>query len=176
MKKPIHMIVAHDRNRGIGYKNALPWCLPEDLIHFKKITTYVNNPEKQNMIIMGKKTWQSLPVRPLPNRLNMILSTHTPLEYPVTTNGAFKHAVCLNDAILSADMDDSVESVYIIGGAQLYNYVLRENICTNIYVTKVEGSYETDTFIKEIDENYYEIKDTRNGQECEYITYRRLKM
>jgi dihydrofolate reductase len=173
-EKPIYMIVAYDSNRGIGYKNALPWCLPEDLINFKKITTSVKDPEKQNMIIMGKNTWRSLPKRPLPNRLNMILSTHIPLEYPVTTKGLFKHCVCLDDAILTANMDDSIENIYIIGGGQLYNYVLDNNICEKIYVTKVEGSYKTDTTINEINKKYYTMKNVEKGQECEYITYERV--
>jgi len=172
--KPIHMIVAHDENRGIGYKNALPWCLPEDLIHFKKITTCVKDPEKQNMIIMGKNTWNSLPIRPLPNRLNMILSTHIPLEYPVTTKGPFKHCICLDDAIMTANMDDCIENIYIIGGQQLYNYVLDNNICNKIYVTKVYGSYYTDTTINEINKKYYQMKSIVNEDECEYITYERV--
>ena len=63
----IHLIWAQDKNGGIGKDGKLPWHISEDLKNFKKITS--NHP-----VIMGRKTWDSLPIKPLPNRRNIILS------------------------------------------------------------------------------------------------------
>ena len=63
----IHLIWAQDVKRGIGTNGKLPWHIPEDLKNFKKITSNAT-------IIMGRKTWDSLPVKPLPNRRNIVLS------------------------------------------------------------------------------------------------------
>ena len=64
----IHLIWAQDKNGGIGKDGKLPWHISEDLINFKKITS-------NNTIIMGRKTWESLPKKPLPNRRNIVLSS-----------------------------------------------------------------------------------------------------
>ena len=68
----INIIVAYTKNKGIGFKNKIPWKLNSDLIRFKKLTIGNGN----NSVIMGKKTWDSLPynVKPLPNRTNIIIS------------------------------------------------------------------------------------------------------
>ena len=65
----INIIVAYCKNRGIGICNRLPWYLPQDLKRFKLLTT-----GDENSIIMGRKTWESLPVKPLPKRKNIIVS------------------------------------------------------------------------------------------------------
>ena len=67
----INMIVAMCLNRGIGYKNSIPWYIPEDFKFFKNNTTQINN----SGIVMGKNTWLSLPKKPLKNRENIILSS-----------------------------------------------------------------------------------------------------
>ena len=66
----IHLIWAQDNNGGIGQANQLPWKISEDLKHFKKLTL-------NSTVIMGRKTWDSLPIKPLPNRRNIILSRNT---------------------------------------------------------------------------------------------------
>ena len=64
----VHLIWAQDKNGGIGKNNMLPWHISEDLINFKKITS-------NHTIIMGRRTWESLPKKPLPNRRNIVLSS-----------------------------------------------------------------------------------------------------
>ena len=64
----INIIVAYCRNRGIGYKNTLPWNLPNDLKRFQQLTT-------NQSIIMGRKTWESLPIKPLNRRNNIVVSS-----------------------------------------------------------------------------------------------------
>ena len=71
------LVVAMDEERGIGKQGTLAWRLPADLKHFKEITTEVKDMKKQNAVIMGRKTWESLPekFRPLPQRLNIVVTT-----------------------------------------------------------------------------------------------------
>ena len=66
--KSFSLIVAFDKSYGIGLKNSIPWKLPHDMSNFLKLTT-------NNIIIMGKKTWDSLPIKPLPNRVNIVLTS-----------------------------------------------------------------------------------------------------
>ena len=81
----IHLIWAQDENGGIGKNGKLPWYISEDLKKFKKITS-------NSTIIMGRKTWESLPMKPLPNRDNIVLSSTA--QNNVTTYKSYKE--CLN--------------------------------------------------------------------------------
>jgi hypothetical protein len=73
---PMNIIVAVDKNFGIGKNNSLPWRLPKEHKHFVKLTTTTDNPNKINAVLMGRKCWESIPYkfRPLKNRLNIVLS------------------------------------------------------------------------------------------------------
>ena len=74
-KKAINIIVATSTNYGIGYDNKMCWHIPEELKHFKRITTSCDDKKKRNCVIMGKNTWYSLPKRPLVDRINIIISS-----------------------------------------------------------------------------------------------------
>ena len=101
----ISIIAAVDRKRGIGYQNRLLFWLPNDLKRFKALTT-------GNTIIMGRKTFESLPKGALPNRRNVVLSTQKDLICPGT-----EVFPSLEEALSSCQPD---EHVYIIGGASVY--------------------------------------------------------
>jgi dihydrofolate reductase len=73
--KDINIIVATSTNYGIGFENKMCWHIPNELKHFKNITTTVDDINKKNCVIMGKNTWYSLPKRPLVNRINIIISS-----------------------------------------------------------------------------------------------------
>ena len=105
----ISIIAAVDRKRGIGYQNRLLFWLPNDLKRFKALTT-------GNTIIMGRKTFESLPKGALPNRRNVVLSTQKDLLCP----GAEVFS-SLEEALNSCQPD---EHVYIIGGASVYRQAL----------------------------------------------------
>ena len=101
----IHLIWAQDENQGIGANGKLPWHIPEDLKNFKKITSHAN-------IIMGRKTWESLPMKPLPNRRNIVFSSKK-INAVETYNSYQKCITKLNE--------ENVNKIYIIGGRSIYN-------------------------------------------------------
>ena len=100
----IHLIWAQDYNGGIGKDNNLPWHISEDLKNFKLLTL-------DSAILMGRKTWDSLPFKPLPNRRNIVLSTQPIKEVEVYHN----YDDCYNTLI-----SDSIDKIFIIGGGSIY--------------------------------------------------------
>ena len=134
----ISAIVAVDENWGIGFNGQLLEHIPEDMKFFKKITT-------SNVVIMGRKTWDSLPKKPLPDRTNIIISNrgNLPLE-----NGTIR--LSLDDLLLGiADFEDDV---FVIGGGSIYNQLLP--LCDRVYVTKIHKAYKNvDTYFPNLDES-----------------------
>lgn len=140
MKKtlPLALIAALARNRVIGRDNQLPWHLPADLKHFKALT--LGKP-----IIMGRKTWDSLG-RPLPGRLNLVVSRQAGLQL----EGAEVFA-SLEEAVARAEVwarEEDAEEVMLIGGAQLYAQGLAHG--DRLYLTQVELEPEGDAFFPEV--------------------------
>ena len=120
------LIVACDPKGGIGYQNKLPWDkIQGDLPRFKKLTL-------GKVVVMGRNTWESLPVKPLSNRLNFVLSS-TPLAL---SNGAFN---------ISDINQLNGFGAWIIGGAKLIQSVWDK--VSEIYLTRTLAEYTCDTFI-----------------------------
>ena len=131
----ISLIVAMDENRVIGYKNKLPWNLPSELKYFRETT-------KGKPVIMGRRTFESIG-RPMPERLNII----------VTRDKSYKADNCIivdsrEDAIKAAKGSDEI---MVIGGAEIYKLFLP--IANRLYITKVHGSFDGDTYFPEFNEN-----------------------
>lgn len=139
-KKEVNIIVAMAENNAIGKDNKLLWHLPNDLKFFKNTT--MGCP-----IIMGRKTYESIG-RLLPGRQNIIISRDK--QYQI--DGA---AVCnsLAEAIDAAE----AETVFVIGGGQIYTQALEENLISNIYITKVHTVITGDTFFPELDANNWQL-------------------
>lgn len=137
---PFSIIVAFDQHYGIGIANALPWRLKGDLKHFKTITTTVQDPQKQNAVIMGKNTWLSLPdgFRPLAGRQNIVLTRQSQFK----ADGA-KVCSSFEDALMP---DPKIESYFVIGGAELYKQAIVHPACVSLYVTHVKGHFNCDAF------------------------------
>ena len=138
----VSLIVAMDKNRGIGKNNDLMWHLPNDMRFFKETTV-------NHIVVMGRKNYDSIPekYRPLPNRRNVIL----------TRNSNFKAKDCdvfnsLDDA-LGAYEYGSEKTIFIIGGGQIYALALAQEVVDEMYITYVDGDYDADTFFPEFDES-----------------------
>lgn len=149
------VIVATDREGGIGVDNRLPWRLPRDMAYFKHITIG-QTEHKQNAVIMGRKTWESLPshFKPLPQRLNVVLSrSHSQHLLPEGVLAASS----LEDALSQLDEGayrEDIERVFVIGGGQIYREGLTHKKCENIYLTKVFSTFECDTYFPEIPDSF----------------------
>lgn len=152
----ISAIVCVDKNWGIGYQGRLLANIPEDMKFFKDMTM-------NGMVIMGRKTYESLPKRPLPNRTNVVITS----EENKTSDAAETFYVSIEFAktYLSTLPKTTCER-YIIGGGQIYKELLP--YCDKVYVTKINHSYENvDTYFPNL-ENDEEWEMTVDGEEKEY--------
>jgi dihydrofolate reductase len=168
-KYEISLIVAHSKNLVIGKGNSLPWKLKDDLSWFKSITQ--NKP-----IIMGSKTFESIGRKPLPNRINVVLTKNIfgidndfgELNYSEFNNNQFgsfsvrkyekfkiSTATSLESALDYFDvMDTRHNEIFIIGGSKLYNYSI--DIVDNIYRSVVDCTIDGDAYFPEINEDDWE--------------------
>ena len=166
-KLSFHIIVAATQKGGIGFQNDLPWTnlLKEDLRHFKEITNTITDSTKQNVLIMGRKTWDSIPAsrRPLSNRINIVLSrTPSPssiLEKEQKENipifcSSLEQAL---ELCSSLSTQKKIEQVFVMGGAQIYNEAFLHPLCDQIYYTQILQDFECDTFIEPINQVDFEL-------------------
>jgi len=130
----IAIVVAMSENRVIGLRNALPWRLPADLRHFRRVTL-------GKAVLMGRKTFESIG-HPLEGRRNIVLSRD-----PHFRAGGCLIAPSLDEALAHAGGDE----VLVIGGASIYEQVLPRT--ERIYLTLVHAQVEGDTFFPSIDED-----------------------
>lgn len=145
MKIFFDLVVAMDLNSGIGKEGGLPWHLPADLKHFKQLTTTTRSPSQKNAVIMGRKTWDSIPekFRPLPNRINAVISRNKDLILPSGVLRGDSLESVLNQL---STMTNEVESIFVIGGAQIFDQAIRHPGCRKIYVTQIFKKFDCDTF------------------------------
>src|SRR5579883_1656500 len=167
---PFNILVACDLNRGIGKNGALPWKLPGEMAYFKQITTQVKDVNHRNAVIMGRKTWLSIPVkfRPLKNRLNIVLTR----DPKFISEGAIYVAHDLNQAIILASQPD-IENIFVIGGAAVYREALGHPDCQLIYLTQINKSFDCDTFLPDFSRRFEHVVELdsalqRDG-DIEYI-------
>ncbi|WP_409261554.1 dihydrofolate reductase [Pseudomonas putida] len=142
---PLSLIAAHAENRVIGIDNSMPWHLPGDFKYFKATT--LGKP-----IIMGRKTWDSLG-RPLPGRLNIVVSRQAGLELA----GAEVFA-SLEAAVARAEQwarEQGVGELMLIGGAQLYGQALEKGLVSRMYLTRVELAPKGDAWFPAFDEGQW---------------------
>lgn len=169
------LVVAADQQLGIGKNNRLPWQLPGDLKYFSKVTTTADTG-LINVVIMGRKTWESLPraSQPLKNRINLVLSRHT-LQLPEGVLSAFS----LEEAFEKLGKIKNVQNVFIIGGGALFQETITNDECEKIYFTEVFGNFHCDTFFPTISEKQFQPqkvsrKNEENGIQYRFIIYKRV--
>jgi dihydrofolate reductase len=160
----ISIIVAVSDDLGIGKNNDLLWHLPEDMKRFKRLTT-------GNTIIMGKRTWESLPKRPLPGRKNVVI-TDIPDE---TFEGAVM-AYSIDDAVAKCKGDSEI---FIIGGGTIYRQFMP--LADRLYITHVHKKAEADVYFPGIDKRIWEVVEKEefipedDGIPYTYVIYERRK-
>ena len=156
----INMIFARAANGVIGNNNQLPWHLPEDMAHFKQLT-------QGCPVIMGRKTWDSLPVRfrPLPGRANVVITRQPGWLAPgAQTVSNISQAIALCHAS---------PEVWIIGGAQIY--ALAEPLAQRVEVTEIAQDFEGDAYAPTLGPQWIEASRERhtssNGLNFSFISY-----
>ncbi len=160
----ISIIAALAENRVIGVNNTLPWRLPNDLKHFRRLTT-------GHAIVMGRKNYESIG-KPLPERTNII----------VTRNRDYRASGCLiahslDDALALAKGDPEI---FVIGGAEIYREALP--LADRLYLTQVHSAVEGDTFFPEINDNAWKetareqhAADEKHAYAYSFVVLERLK-
>ena len=158
----VSIIAAMDRNRLIGNDNQLPWHLPADLAHFKRVT--MGKP-----VVMGRKTFESIG-RPLPGRTNIVL----------TRSGDFhpEGVVVAHNLQQALDHAAGADEVMIIGGSSLYELALPR--VDRLYLTYVENSYQGDAWFPDFDIEEWQLiaseehrADAKNSSDYRFVTYQR---
>ena len=156
------IISALDQNRGIGKSHGLPWPLSADLKHFSETT-------KGGTVIMGRKTWDSLPekYRPLPGRLNIVVSRGD-LALPEGT--LLAHS--LDEALTLAD---PARKTFVIGGATLYAEAIQHPVCNELILTEIEGTFDCDAFFPEIPSRFHRTEANaaeEDGLKFEFVVWK----
>lgn len=161
----ISIIVAISDDYGIGKENKLLWNIPEDLKRFRNLTM-------GRCLIMGKKTWESLPKKPLPGRKNIVLTDIA--------------GESIDNCITAYSVDDAVkkcggcDEIFIIGGGSVYRQFMP--LTDRLYITHVHRRTEADTWFPEIDPAEWEVVEKEEHPQVNdaippysYVIYRRKK-
>lgn len=135
-RRCFNLVICLSKNLGMGLNNQLPWNIPPELKYFKQVTT----SSSQNTVIMGRKTWESIPahLRPLSGRKNIIISS------TLTPEGNYEVYTSLEDAL-----KNSVGEIFVIGGRGIFEEALSERYVDNlscIYLTRIAVDFEADIF------------------------------
>uniref|UniRef100_A0A1B6CLE9 dihydrofolate reductase n=1 Tax=Clastoptera arizonana TaxID=38151 RepID=A0A1B6CLE9_9HEMI len=152
------IVAACESDLGIGKDGKLPWNLKSEMKYFSTITQHVKNPTKQNAVIMGRKTWESIPdkFRPLKSRTNIVLSsTMKSVENTVVVCSSFNKAL---DLINKPPLLDSIENIWVIGGASVYEEAMKHADCNRLYITWIKKTFNCDTFLPKIPLGFQEVE------------------
>ena len=153
----ITLIAAHDRNRAIGKDGDIPWHLPEDLAMFKRETL-------GGALIMGRRTWESLPFKPLPKRLNIVVSRDPSLHEHVV--GSVEEGIALAQSL-------GYFRIYGIGGQRIYEAMLP--LAHRLLITQVDLEVEgADAWFPEIGEGWREVGSiglSEPNDECKLVEF-----
>ena len=159
----ISAIVAIDKDWGIGYQGQLLEHLPPDMKYFKELT-------QDSVLIMGRKTWDSLPKKPLPDRLNLVI-TSMPGAYEFDNNGKCLFWFISKEKAIDIMLNDDIMDYFIIGGGEIYEQLLP--YCDRVYITKILKSHDNvDTYFPNLDKsNEWEIDTCTELREYKGILY-----
>mmetsp|Transcript_27210 Transcript_27210/g.63362 ORF Transcript_27210/g.63362 Transcript_27210/m.63362 type:complete len:519 (+) Transcript_27210:110-1666(+) len=201
----LSIIVASTSNGGIGINGKLPWRLPKDMALFKALTetgdagwfqeafgnekkATIPTPTSQrpNVVVMGRKTWDSIPekFRPLKGRQNIVLTSAASLPEEDPARSCYPAGVILASSVADAlakvsDKQDSLGDVFVAGGEAAYREALSLPNCKRIFLTRVGKNFEVDTYFPAIDEEQFAVtavSRTRSYNEIpfDFVLYERV--
>jgi dihydrofolate reductase/thymidylate synthase len=172
------VVAALEASGGIGLRQQIPWRLTSDMKHFRALTT--SDSPAQHAVIMGRKTWESLPskVRPMPKRFNVVLtrdaSFHQNVPESVGVAASFREAL-----ELVQQQGDKVDQVFVIGGGAVYAEALAFPGCDKVHLTRVKGQFECDAFfpLEQLKQNFQVTHESElqeeNGVQFQFVEWER---
>lgn len=162
------MIVAYSNNRVIGNGNKLPWHIPSDLKRFKAIT-------KDNIVVMGRVTYESLPIRPLPNRINVVITKDLNFDPKDESVVVFHYFSDLFNYVEQAHSNGI--NAYVIGGASIYTQLLSS--VDEVLATEIHTDIIGDTYFPYLSDRVWKQSERihnepENGLSFDFVTYKRF--
>ncbi|XP_033219988.1 dihydrofolate reductase isoform X2 [Belonocnema kinseyi] len=149
----LNLIAATCEGMGIGINGHLPWCLKKEMAFFTYMTSKTKHPNKKNVVLMGRRTWECIPpkYRPLKNRINIVLTSQV-------LNLGNEAIVCHSlpeaiETISSSPLKDEIEQIWVIGGSLVYKASMELPNFHRLYLTRVKKQFECDTFFPPIPNN-----------------------
>ena len=148
----INAILAMDDNMGIGFENDLPWPrMSKDMKWFRDCTT-------GHVIVMGRNTWESFGSKPLPNRINVVVTNRKVEGNPDRIERGEMVEILATLAVKYPDLH-----IFVIGGADIYNQALP--YCDKLYITRIKGAYKCDTFMYSNDFEGFDVQEYIDADE-----------
>lgn len=157
------VVAAAANSRGIGYCGKLPWRLPGDMAHFKRVTSTPPCSGKTNAVIMGRKTWESIPskFRPLDGRTNVILTRDPSKVVVPDTAEEVVVATSLKEATQKLAALEGIGDIFVIGGGEVYQEAVNTGLIKRVLYTEVSGlsdDFKFDTFFPELNNDDWECQ------------------
>lgn len=152
----ISLIAAISQNNSIGKDNTLPWNIPEDLKHFKDVTS-------GHIVLMGRNTWESIPekFRPLSNRKNIVITSD---KYYMVPTGVEVYSSI--DEVLEKYKN---QDVFVVGGASIYKQTIEK--ADKLFITEVQQFVDGDTFFPEIDKKIWKEIEREDKDGFSFVEY-----
>ncbi|XP_037082966.1 putative dihydrofolate reductase [Pollicipes pollicipes] len=160
--RKMNLIVAVASNGGIGKNNDLPWKLTKEFRYFVNTTRRLEDASKKNAVVLGRKTWESIPptMRPMKGKINVIVTSQK--DFVAEGKDVYVvHSLQEAQELLSTPpLADTVETIWQVGGASLYQEAIEKKLVDKLYLTKIRKEYDADVFFpKYNEEDFVEISD-----------------
>uniref|UniRef100_A0A1I7ZH95 dihydrofolate reductase n=1 Tax=Steinernema glaseri TaxID=37863 RepID=A0A1I7ZH95_9BILA len=164
----MNLIVAMDVKNGIGRGNEIPWRLPKEMAHFSRLTKKTSDENKVNVVVMGRKCWDSIPAkfRPLPGRINVVLSRNMPPQKTenLIVSADFEEVMAL---LHTDEYRSRVDTIWNIGGREVYACGLRSPLVYKLVITRVQGDFDAEVHFPDVDWKSFAKNDDFDGAEIE---------
>ncbi|XP_067276399.1 zgc:153031 isoform X2 [Pseudorasbora parva] len=156
MRKPIRLIAAACSDMGIGKNGELPWSLPKEFQFFLDTITAVSTSGKKNLVVWGRVSWFSSPemIFPLANCINLVLSKKLNAE-PPRAHYLCKDFESVIRLVSEPPLCHIVETIWVLGGPEVYKKGLEHPWCDLIYLTNIMGDFDCDVFFPKFDRNIF---------------------
>ncbi|MBR6027076.1 MAG: dihydrofolate reductase [Neisseriaceae bacterium] len=154
MTQKISLLAAVSKNLCIGKNNTLPWHIPEDFAFFKQYTM-------GKTIVMGRKTWDSLPKKPLPQRRNIVITRQDNLH--------LAGAECVSSLDDAIELLKDEDEIIIIGGEKIYKQFIEK--ATDLYLTEVDISIDGDAYFPNFDRNKWQVISHQSNRSIKNIDF-----